>query len=301
MIDLEKIRKNRKIILVFLIPALAIYLCFEVVPVLMSIYFSFHEWPGIQTVPLKFVGLDNFINLFTDEVFLKSLKNVLIYTVVSVVLQVPIGFALGFLIHKYTHFKKFFKAAFFIPMILSVSAVSLLWNFIYLPTDKGILNTILTAIGLEGLTQQWLINPDTSLMALIVVSTWTSVGYYMIICLAGLTAIPDSIIEAGEMDGATGFKKIYYLYVPMLWDSVKMSVIMVITGVLKIFDTVYILTPSGGTENSTIVPALLMYNEAYRYGNYGTGSAIATVIFFLSAVVSVLSLKLMNKREVVEY
>mgnify|MGYP000413583906 FL=1 len=298
---MEKIRKNRKIILVFLIPALAIYLCFEVVPVLMSIYFSFHEWPGIQTVPLKFVGLDNFINLFTDEVFLKSLKNVLIYTVVSVVLQVPIGFALGFLIHKYTHFKKFFKAAFFIPMILSVSAVSLLWNFIYLPTDKGILNTILTAIGLEGLTQQWLINPDTSLMALIVVSTWTSVGYYMIICLAGLTAIPDSIIEAGEMDGATGFKKIYYLYVPMLWDSVKMSVIMVITGVLKIFDTVYILTPSGGTENSTIVPALLMYNEAYRYGNYGTGSAIATVIFFLSAVVSVLSLKLMNKREVVEY
>ncbi len=298
---MEKIRKNRKVILVFLIPALAIYLCFEVVPVLMSIYFSFHEWPGIQTVPLKFVGLDNFINLFTDEVFLKSLKNVLIYTVVSVVLQVPIGFALGFLIHKYTHFKKFFKAAFFIPMILSVSAVSLLWNFIYLPTDKGILNTILTAIGLEGLTQQWLINPDTSLMALIVVSTWTSVGYYMIICLAGLTAIPDSIIEAGEMDGATGFKKIYYLYVPMLWDSVKMSVIMVITGVLKIFDTVYILTPSGGTENSTIVPALLMYNEAYRYGNYGTGSAIATVIFFLSAVVSVLSLKLMNKREVVEY
>ena len=298
---MEKIRKNRKIILVFLIPALAIYLCFEVVPVLMSIYFSFHEWPGIQTVPLKFVGLDNFINLFTDEVFLKSLKNVLIYTVVSVVLQVPIGFALGFLIHKYTHFKKFFKAAFFIPMILSVSAVSLLWNFIYLPTDKGILNTILTTIGLEGLTQQWLINPDTSLMALIVVSTWTSVGYYMIICLAGLTAIPDSIIEAGEMDGATGFKKIYYLYVPMLWDSVKMSVIMIITGVLKIFDTVYILTPSGGTENSTIVPALLMYNEAYRYGNYGTGSAIATVIFFLSAVVSVLSLKLMNKREVVEY
>lgn len=298
---MEKIRKNRKVILVFLIPALAIYLCFEVVPVLMSIYFSFHEWPGIQTVPLKFVGLDNFINLFTDEVFLKSLKNVLIYTVVSVVLQVPIGFALGFLIHKYTHFKKFFKAAFFIPMILSVSAVSLLWNFIYLPTDKGILNTILTTIGLEGLTQQWLINPDTSLMALIVVSTWTSVGYYMIICLAGLTAIPDSIIEAGEMDGATGFKKIYYLYVPMLWDSVKMSVIMVITGVLKIFDTVYILTPSGGTENSTIVPALLMYNEAYRYGNYGTGSAIATVIFFLSAVVSVLSLKLMNKREVVEY
>lgn len=123
----------------------------------------------------------------------------------------------------------------------------------------------------------------------------------MIICLAGLTAIPDSVIEAGEMDGATGIRKVWYLYIPMLWDSVKMSVIMVITGVLKIFDTVYILTPSGGTDNSTIVPALLMYNESYRYGHYGTGSAIATIIFILSALVSVISLRLMNKRESIEY
>ena len=123
----------------------------------------------------------------------------------------------------------------------------------------------------------------------------------MIICLAGLTAIPDSVIEAGEMDGATGIRKVWYLYIPMLWDSVKMSVIMVITGVLKIFDTVYILTPSGGTDNSTIVPALLMYNESYRYGPYGTGSAIATIIFILSALVSVISLRLMNKRESIEY
>lgn len=298
---MDKIRKNKKIICIFLAPALIIYLCFEVIPVLMSIYFSFHEWPGIQSVPLEFVGLDNFINLFKNPVFLKSLQNVFIYVVVSVLLQVPIGFALGFLVHKFTHFKRFFKAAFFIPMILSVSAVSLLWNFIYFPTEKGILNTFLTHIGLGELAQQWLVNPSTSLMALIVVSTWTSVGYYMIICLAGLTAVPDSIIEAGEMDGATGMKKIRYLYIPMLWDSVKMSVIMVITGVLKIFDTVYILTPAGGTDNSTIVPALMMYNEAYRYGHYGLGSAIATVIFVLSAIVSILSLRLMNSRESVEY
>ena len=298
---MDKIRRNKKYICIFLFPALAVYLCFEVIPVIMSIYFSFHEWPGIQSVPLEFVGLDNFVNLFQNPVFLKSLQNVLIYAAISVVLQVPIGFALGFLVHKFMHFKRFFKASFFIPMILSVSAVSLLWNFIYFPTDKGILNTILIHLGLENMTQQWLVNPDTALIALIAVSTWTSVGYYMIICLAGLTAVPESIIEAGEIDGATGLKKIGYLYIPMLWDSVKMSVIMVITGVLKIFDTVYILTPSGGTDNSTIVPALLMYNEAYRYGHYGTGSAIATVIFVLSAVVSVASLKLMNRRESVEY
>jgi len=298
---LEKYRRNKVTILIFLLPAILIYLCFEVVPVLMSIYFSFNEWPGIQSVPLKFVGLDNFIKLFQNQVFIKSLVNVLIYTVISVVLQVPIGFGLGLIIHHFKHGKRFFKAAFFIPMILSVSAVSLLWNFIYFPTEKGILNSILIKIGLSRFTGQWLVNPGTALFCLIIVSTWTSVGYYMIICLAGLSSVPDSIIEAGALDGATGFKKIWFLYIPMLWDPVKMSVIMVITGVLKIFDTVYILTPSGGTNNSTIVPSLLMYNEAYRYSNYGTGSAIASVIFVLSIAVSVFSLKLMNRREKIEY
>ncbi len=298
---MENIRKNKKIIGIFLLPALFIYLCFEVIPVVMTIYFSFHEWPGIQSVPLEFAGMDNFVQLFRNPVFIRSLKNVFLYVAASVVLQVPLGFGLGLLVHKFTHFKRFFKASFFIPMILSVTAVALLWNFIYFPTDKGILNTMLIHAGLPDLARQWLVDPKTSLVALIVVSTWTSVGYYMIICLAGLTAIPDSVMEAGEMDGATGVRKIWYLYIPMLWDSVKMSLVMVITGVLKIFDTVYILTPSGGTDNATIVPALLMYNESYRYGNYGAGSAIAVVIFVLSALVSVFSLRLMNRREPIEY
>ncbi|MBA4698325.1 MAG: sugar ABC transporter permease [Ruminococcus sp.] len=298
---MEKIRRNKKVICIFLLPSLLIYLCFEVIPVFMSIYFSFNEWPGIQSVPLKFVGLQNFIQLFQNEIFLKSLRNIGIYVVISVLLQVPLGFGLGLLIHHFKRGKRFFKAAFFIPMILSVTAVSLLWNFIYFPTEKGILNNILLKAGLEGWMQQWLVNPKTSLICLIIVSTWTSVGYYMIICLAGLTSVPDSVVEAGALDGATGLRKLWYIYIPMLWDPIKMSTIMVITGVLKIFDTVYILTPTGGTNNSTIVPALLMYNEAYRYGHYGTGSAIATVIFVLSAAVSLISLKLMNRRESVEY
>ena len=281
---MEKIRKNKKVIAVFLIPAVLIYLCFELIPVVMSVYFSFNDWPGLQAVPLKFVGFKNYSNLFHNAVFLKSLQNVLIYVVVSVILQVPIGFGLGLLIHHFKKGQRFFKAAFFIPMILSVTAVALLWNFIYFPTDKGILNSLLIKIGLGNYIQQWLVNPKTSS-----------------ICLAGLTSIPDSVLEAGELDGATGWKKIWNLYIPMLWEPLKMSTIMVITGVLKIFDTVYILTPTGGTSNCTIVPALLMYNEAYRYGHYGTGSAIATVIFVLSAAVSIFSLKLMNQKESIEY
>ena len=124
---MEKIRKNKKIIFIFLLPAVLIYLCFEVIPVIMSIYFSFNDWPGIQAIPLKFVGLNNYKKLFSNGVFLQSLKNVLIYMVISVVLQVPIGFGLGLLIHHFKKWQRFFKAAFFIPMILSVTAVALLW------------------------------------------------------------------------------------------------------------------------------------------------------------------------------
>ena len=114
---MEKIRKNKKVIAVFLIPAVLIYLCFELIPVVMSVYFSFNDWPGLQAVPLKFVGFKNYSNLFHNAVFLKSLQNVLIYVVVSVILQVPIGFGLGLLIHHFKKGQRFFKAAFFIPMI----------------------------------------------------------------------------------------------------------------------------------------------------------------------------------------
>ena len=204
---MNRFHKDKKTIVLFLLPAVLVYLFFEVIPVVMTIYFSFNEWPGIQSVPLKFVGLKNFIKLFQSPVFLKSLSNIGIYVIVSVFLQIPIGFALGFLIHHFKRGKRFFKAAFFIPMILSVTAVALLWNFIYFPTEKGILNSLLIKIGLSGLTQQWLVNPKTSLFCIIVVSTWTSVGYYLIICVAGLASIPESVIEAGEIDGITGLNK----------------------------------------------------------------------------------------------
>ena len=144
---MEKIRRNKSDCGI-LIPAILIYLCFELIPVVMSIYFSFNDWYGIQAVALKFVGLKNYRNIFHNAVFLKSLQNVLIYVVISVVLQVPLGFGLESLIHHFKRGQRFFKAAFFIPMILSVTAVALLWNFIYFPNEKGILNSLLIKIGL---------------------------------------------------------------------------------------------------------------------------------------------------------
>jgi raffinose/stachyose/melibiose transport system permease protein len=288
-------RKNIQQITLFLLPAFGVYLLFLIVPVIMSIYFSFNQWPGIQSVPLKFVGLSNYKNLFADKQFLKSLSNIFIYIFWSVITQIPIGFLLAFAVTHVTKGIRFFKVAFMIPMIISISAVSLLWNFMYSPTDQGVLNHILISLGFPHLKHNWLMDPSTSLGSVIVVSTWTSIGYYMIICLAALSSVPKSTLEAAEIDGAVGFRKIWSITLPMIWGSVQISVILVITGVLKIFDTVYILTPSGGAGGSTIVPALLMYNQAFRYNNYGMGSAIATVIFILSIAISILSLRVLRR------
>ncbi|MFB9276404.1 carbohydrate ABC transporter permease [Cohnella cellulosilytica] len=294
-------RKNVKSIALLLFPALAVYLFFLIVPVAMTIFFSFHQWPGIQSVPLKYVGLSNYKALFYDDLFRKSLVNVLVYVFWSLLSQIPIGFALGFAIHKVTKGVKFFKAAFVIPMIISISAVSLLWNFIYFPADQGVLNQFLNFLGLPELKRNWLMDPVTSLGSVIVVSTWTSIGYYMIICLSAMSALPKSTLEAAEIDGAVGFRKIRSIVLPMIWGSVQVSIILVVTGVLKIFDTVYILTPNGGVNGSTIVPALLMYNNAFRYNDYGSGSAIATVIFVLSILISAISLRLTRREKAAEF
>lgn len=295
------LQRNKKIIFLFLLPALLVYCIFEVVPSLMTIYFSFNDWSGIQSVPLKFVGIKNYINLLSDTTFLSSLRNVLLYVLFGLVTQLPIGFALGFLIFNAKRGKRFLKASFFIPMILSVTAVSLLWYFIYFPTEKGLLNSLLLSLHVINSPYDWLNNTSFSLICVATVSTWTSIGYYMIICLAGLSNIPTSVFEAAKLDGVSGMRKIFAIDLPLIWDSVKAATIMIITGILKMFDTVYILTPSGGARNSTIVPALLMYNESFKYNRYGRGAAIATVILILSVLISIISLKILNKRESVEF
>lgn len=284
------------VIVMFLLPALLVYSVFEIVPVFATFYFSFNDWSGIATAPLKYVGLDNYTYLFTDNDFLQSIKNVLWYVGLSVVLQVGIGYAIAFALFHVKKGLRFFKAAFFTPMILSATAVSLLWGFILFPNDMGVLNTFLRTVGLGGWQHTWLTDQNTALGGIVAVTTWSSIGYYMIIGFAALSGISEDVLEASVLDGATTMKKIFYIMLPMVKESMKISVIMVITGVLKIFDIIYIMTPGGGPSGSTQVPAVLMYNQCFKYGHYGIGSAISVVIFALGIVLSVLSLRLMRDK-----
>lgn len=286
-------RKNLKIAVLFLFPALIVYTIFVVIPMFTSFYFAFNDWPGIKNVPLKYVGLANFKELFHDKEFVTAIKNVLLYVFWSVLTQVPIGFFIAIVLNRIRIGKRFFKAVFFFPLILPATSVFLMWNFIFFPTDAGVLNHLLNALGLSNLTRTWLVDENTAFGVVILVTTWSSVGYYMTIGLAALAGIPDEINDSAEMDGAAGFRKLVYITLPMIWESIKISVVFVITGVLKIFDIIFVMT-NGGPNGSTQVPATLMYEEAFKYDHYGLGSAISTVIFAISLLLTVVSLKLMQ-------
>jgi raffinose/stachyose/melibiose transport system permease protein len=299
MVRSANYRKDPVSIVCFLAPMLLIYTLLEVVPVIASFYFSFFSWKGIYGVPLKYVGLKNFFNLFKSWEFLLSLKNIFWYVLLSILTQIPVGFLVAFILFHLKKGVRLFKALFFIPMILPVTAFSLLWRFILFPNADGVLNGILMSLGLIQEPIGWLIEKNTAMNCIVAITTWASYGYYMIIGYAALTGIPQEILEAATVDGANEWQRTFHIMLPMLWEPLKLSVIMVITGVLKIFDLVYVMT-GGGPNGLTHVPATLMYQEAFYWNHFGAGSAIAVIMFVLSMSATLVSLWLM-RRERLEY
>ncbi len=293
---MEQYHRNKKIIFLFLLPALLVYIIFECIPVLQSFYFSFFEWPGIQGVPLAYVGLDNFKALINDAQFHRAIANILLFVLIGILTQLPIGFFFAILLYYTKHGQKFFKAVYFIPMILPVTATGLLWQFILKPNETGVLNNLLSKLGLENLCTGWLVNSKTAMMCIILVTTWASAAYYIVIGLAAMNSIPDEILESATIDGANTWKRVIHIMVPMIWESIKISVVMIITGVLKVFDMVFVMT-EGGPNGLTHVPATLLYSQAFKYNHYGIGSAISTIMFMISLVITIVSLKIMNKED----
>lgn len=293
---MERYRRNKKVIFLFLLPALLIYVILECFPVLQSFYFSFFDWPGIQGVPLEYVGLSNYFSIFKDPQFHLAIKNILLFVVVGVLTQLPIGFLFAILLYNIKRGQRFFKAVYFIPMILPVTATGLLWQFILKPNQDGVLNHLLTLLGAGNLSTGWLINNKTAMLCIILVTTWSSAAYYIVIGLAAMNSISEDVLESAVMDGASQVQKIFYIVIPMVWESIKISVVMIITGVLKVFDIVFVMT-EGGPNGLTHVPATLLYYQAFKYNHYGVGSAISTIMFFMSLAITVVSMKVMSQED----
>ncbi|MCI8977711.1 MAG: sugar ABC transporter permease [Lachnospiraceae bacterium] len=294
---MEKIRRNKKAIAFFLIPGMILYTVLLMAPIAGSLVISFFKWNGIKGVPMIFVGFDNFKHVISDTAFWHSVKNIMWFMILTLLTQLPVGLLLAVMLSERYRGYRIFKFAYFVPQVLSTTVIGLLWYFILMPT--GVLNTVLRSVGLDSLVRSWLVDRNTAMTTIILVNTWCGIGFHMTVSYAAISGIPEDIIEAGKLEGASGLKKIRYIIIPMIWESIISSIVVIITAVLKTFDLVYVMT-EGGPNGLTDVPSTLLYKEAFRYNDFGKASVIGVYIFLLSIVFTVISLRI-TKRERLEY
>ncbi len=292
---MDIIFKNKRTIILGLLPALLIFCVIVVMPILRSFYYGFFQWNGLGE-PI-YIGFENFVDILTDKVFWSAFQNNLYIVVASVFGQIPIGLVIAIVLNKKLKSSSFFRTIFFLPMILSTVVVGLLWSTI-LNAQVGILNQFLKLIGLERLGQDWLGNPKIAMYTISVVIIWQFIGFYMIIFLAALQNIPTEIIEAADIDGAGELNKLIRITIPMIWDSIMAAVVLCIAGSMRTFDLVFVMT-KGGPAHATELMATYMYNKTFEVYKYGYGSAVSLVIFVISFSFILISRKVMSKPEVV--
>ncbi|NQX70996.1 sugar ABC transporter permease [Paenibacillus ferrarius] len=281
----------RGFITIGLLPALVLYLFFVIVPIFWSAYYGFFDWKGIGAA--KFIGFDNYAEVIKDPIFWKSFKNNMLVVAASVFGQVPIAMILALLLMRSTFFQRAIRASVFMPMVLSSVVVGIIWGYIYHP-QIGILNFMLEGIGLDSWKKAWLSDPKVSMYALMVPIIWNYIGPYMIMFIAALQNISPEIEDAAQLDGVGPVRKLFAVTLPMIWDTVKVSVVLCISGSLKAFDLIYVMT-GGGPAHSTELLASYMYNSTFNVYRFGFGSAISTAIIILSLILIVGSQYLMKK------
>jgi len=282
----------RAFIFACLAPTLIVYGLFAVVPIAWSAYYGFFDWSGIGDP--KFAGWANYAAVVQEPLFWRALKNNIIIVGASIFGQLPIALLLAILLNRNSWFARAIRSAVFMPMVLSTVVVALIWKYIYHP-QIGVLNYVLKAIGLESWAMPWLSDPAINMYAVSIPVIWANIGPYLIIFISAIQNLPSEVDEAARLDGATGAKKLVLVTLPMIWNTIKVTVIMCIAGSLKAFDLVFVMT-HGGPAHTTELLATYMYNSTFAVYRYGYGSAISTMIVLVSAVLILLSQLLMTRK-----
>ena len=276
---MNKMYSNKWYIIIFLLPALILFCGVLIAPIGASGYFSFFDWNGFTEK--TFIGFSNYKELFTSDSigFMKALGNSLLLAVLSVFLQLPLALALALVLGKKIKGERAFLSVYFMPVLISTVVIGQLWLKIYNP-DYGILNVGLRALGLDNLTHIWLGEKATALGAVFVPILWQYVGYHMLLLYAGVKSVPPELREAAMLDGASDGQVNRYIVLPYIKPIIKISVIFAVTGSLKSFDLIYVLT-NGGPLHATEVPSTLMISMLFLRNRYGMGSTIAVLLIIL--------------------
>ncbi|RCW55404.1 carbohydrate ABC transporter membrane protein 1 (CUT1 family) [Halanaerobium sp. ST460_2HS_T2] len=280
------VSKNRKTAYFFLLPNFIGFFIFTLIPVAIAFFLCFVRWDFSN--PMRFVGLKNFAYMFQDQTFLIALKNTFFFTLVSVPSTMVISLGLAILLNKIIKGVKFLRTMYFIPYITSMVAVAIVWNMLYSPS-MGPINNFLRNMGVNN-PPGWTASTDWSMIAIIIMSVWKQIGYYMVIYLAGLQGIPSHLYEAATIDGANSWQKFRYVTLPMLTPTTFFVSIMLLIGSFKVFTQVMVMT-SGGPGRSSNVLVYYIYNQAFVYNRFGYASAIAFVLFFIVLAITIFQFK----------
>jgi ABC-type sugar transport systems, permease components len=264
-------------VLLFMLPAAAIFAVYFIYPIAFLAYTSFMKWDSIT--PMEFVGLDNYRRLLEDRVFHIALRNTLLWGLFAVFLHIPMAMLVAMILARKIAGWKFFRTVFFLPNLISTLALAMLWQFIY-NGEFGLLNELLRFVGLASWQRNWLGELDTAFPALI--AHWIFyIGYFMVIFLAYITTIDASLYESSEIDGASVFRQDWHITLPLMKPAVSVAVLLALTDTLKNFEAPFLLT-NGGPVNQTTVMSLHIYNRMVSY-QYGYADTLALMLIAIGA------------------
>lgn len=290
--------KRRFFIATFIVPTFLFFIVFSVYPIFRGLYISLFDWSG-SSEHMTFVGLDNFLDLAEDPIFIKSVANdyfLVVWKVIGI-LALATFFAVA-VTRLNVKRSGFFRFVFFLPNIISVVVIGVLWRYVYNP-NLGFLNSFLSLFTDEPYLRPWLGDPDTAMWSILWPAIWAGVGFYMILLVAAISNIPSPLYEAADLDGASQNHQFRYITLPLVWEQMKISILHIVMTTLNgSFVLVWIIT-EGGPDNATQVMGSYLYQMGFRQYHMGYAAAIGVLILILS-LITTLSLQRLLRRETIE-
>ncbi|MGL4363387.1 MAG: carbohydrate ABC transporter permease [Cellulosilyticaceae bacterium] len=288
------IYKDKKIIWIFLLPMILFLLVFLYAPFVLSVWNSLHKITDLAGYNTTWIGMTNYTEMLTDQFMRIALKNTGIMMFMTVVFEAGLGFLFAILVDSIKRGQKFYRTVFFFPVVISATAIGLMFVLFY-DYNVGLLNTLILKFGGEKVL--WL-DEAKAIYMIAIPTVWQYVGFYFVIILTGIAGIPEDIYESAYLDGITGFKKTIYITIPLLKGVIKSCLVLVITGTLKVFDMAWVILPKGNPLGASYLLGTYQYNTVYEASRVGYGSAISVVIVILGLLISLVVNKLLKEEEV---
>ncbi len=289
-------KKNQKTIGIYLLPAMVMVIVILYLPIFINLYESFFKW-GAMSTKHTFVGIDNYLKMFQDEIFYVAIKNNLIFTVMSVVCQIGISLIIASVLESKFMRKSqnFFRTIYFIPSLLMVTVVGITCKMIVSPSI-GVLNPMLEKIGMDVSNLDLLGSAGTATYTIAAMSQWQYIGYTVILFIVAIQNIPEDLYEAADIDGAGAVKKFMYITLPEIKDTILINTIITVTGSIREYDEVFVTT-NGGPGHATETLATYLYKVGFRNDQMGYASALAFFIFLVTFMIGLLQMKGYNLDE----